>query len=60
MVEVTPFVLLFYQNETLILICYNLLLSSNFNFQPSFKLQWCCARDLFGSQIPVTTEGFEL
>ena len=23
-------------------------------------LQWCCARDLFGSQIPVTTGGFKL
>ena len=31
-----------------------------FNFEPSFKLLWCCARDLFGSQIPVTTGGFEL
>ena len=28
-----------------------------FNSEPSFKLRWCCARDLFGSQIPVTTEG---
>ena len=26
-----------------------------FNFEPSFKLRWCRARDLFGSQIPVTT-----
>ena len=26
----------------------------------SFKLRWCRARDLFGSQIPVTTRGFEL
>ena len=31
-----------------------------FNFEPSFKLRWCRARDLFGSQIPVTTGGFEL
>ena len=31
-----------------------------FNFEPSFKLRWCRARDLFGSQIPVTTRGFEL
>ena len=31
-----------------------------FNFEPSFKLQWFCAQDLFGSQIPVTTGGFEL
>ena len=31
-----------------------------FNFNPSFKLRWCCAWDLFGSQIPVTTGGFEL
>ena len=30
------------------------------NFEPSFKLRWCRARDLFGSQIPVTTGGFEL
>ena len=30
-----------------------------FNFEPSFKLQWCYARDLFGSQITVTTGGFE-
>ena len=30
------------------------------NFEPSFKLRWCRAQDLFGSQIPVTTEGFEL
>ena len=30
------------------------------NFDPSFKLRWCRARDLFGSQIPVTTGGFEL
>ena len=26
-----------------------------FNFDPSFKLRWCLARDLFGTQIPVTT-----
>ena len=31
-----------------------------FNFEPSFKLQFFRARDLFGSQIPVTTGGFEL
>ena len=31
-----------------------------FNFEPSFKLRWCCARDLFGSQIPVTTGGFAI
>ena len=30
-----------------------------FNFEPSFKLRWCCAQELFGSQIPVTT-GFQL
>ena len=24
-----------------------------FNFEPSFKLLWCRARDLFGSQILV-------
>ena len=28
-----------------------------FNFDESFKLQWCRARDLFGSQISVTQEG---
>ena len=32
----------------------------HFNFEPSLKLQWCRAQDLFGSQIPVTTGGFEL
>ena len=26
-----------------------------FNFDPSFKLRWCLARDLFGTQILVTT-----
>ena len=31
-----------------------------FNLEPSFKLQWCHARDLFGSQIPGTTGSFEL
>ena len=31
-----------------------------FNFEPSFKLRWCHAQDLFGSQIAVTTGGFEL
>ena len=31
-----------------------------FNFELSFKLRWCRARDLFGSQFPVTTGGFEL
>ena len=30
------------------------------NFEPSFKLRGCRARDLFGLQIPVTTGGFEL
>ena len=30
-----------------------------FNFEPSFKLRWRHARDLFGSQIPVSTWGFE-
>ena len=31
-----------------------------FTFEPSFKLRWCLARDLFESEIPVTTGGFEL
>ena len=31
-----------------------------FNFKTSFKLRCCHAQDLFGSQIPVTTGGFEL
>ena len=31
-----------------------------FNFEPSFKLRWLRARDLFGSQIPVSTGGFKL
>ena len=31
-----------------------------FNFEPSFKLRWCRARELFGLQFPVTTGGFEL
>ena len=31
-----------------------------FKFEPSFKLRWCRARDLFGLQIPVTTGGFEM
>ena len=31
-----------------------------FNLEPSFKLLRCRARDLFRSQIPVTTGGFEL
>ena len=26
----------------------------------SYRLRWCRARDLFGSQIPVTTGGFEV
>ena len=31
-----------------------------FNFEPGFKLRFCRTRDLLGSQIPVTTGGFEL
>ena len=31
-----------------------------FNFEQSFKLQWCCTQDLLGSQIPVTTGGVEM
>ena len=31
-----------------------------FNFEPSLKLRWFRPRDLFGSQIPVTTGRFEL
>ena len=31
-----------------------------FSSEPSFKLRWCRAQDLSGSQIPVTTGGFEL
>ena len=30
------------------------------NFIIVYFLRWCRARDLFGSQIPVTTGGFEL
>ena len=30
------------------------------NLMSNSLLQWCCARDLLGSQIPVTTGGFEL
>ena len=29
------------------------------NNNNNIKLRWCRARDLFGSQIPVTTGGFE-
>ena len=29
-----------------------------FNFEPSFKLRWCCARDIFGSQIPVADSSY--
>ena len=29
------------------------------NFKPSFKLWWCHAQDLFGSQIPVTRVDLE-
>ena len=32
----------------------------HFNLGRSFKLRWCRAGDLFGSQIPVTTGVFEL
>ena len=28
-----------------------------FNFEPSFKLRWCHAQNLFGSEIPATTGG---
>ena len=31
-----------------------------FNLEPSFKLRWCRARDLFRSENLVTTGGFEL
>ena len=31
-----------------------------FNLEPCFKLQWCHARDLFRSQIPVIAGEFEL
>ena len=31
-----------------------------FNLKPSLKLLWCRSRELFGSQLPVTTGGFEL
>ena len=31
-----------------------------FNFEPIFLLQWCPPRDLFGSQILLTTGRFEL
>ena len=30
-----------------------------FYFEPTFKLRWYRAQDLFGSRISVTTEGFE-
>ena len=37
---------------------------TNTNFKAAYKhmliLQWCHAQGLFGSQIPVTTEEFEL
>ena len=41
------------RQEQLILLRY-------FNLESSFKLRWCRAPDLFGSQIPVTIGGFEL
>ena len=31
-----------------------------YNFEPCFKLRWCRARNLFESQVPVTTGGFKL
>ena len=31
-----------------------------FNFEPSFRLRWCFAQFLFGSQIPLTSRGFKL
>lgn len=33
---------------------------SSYNNIATFNLQWYRARDLFGSQIPETTVGFEL
>ena len=39
---------------------FNFVMLRYFNFEPSLKLRWCRARDLFGPQIPVTTGGFEL
>ena len=44
------------EGETLYSIPFNL---RYFNPVRSFKLRWCRARDLSGSQIPVTTGGFE-
>ena len=38
----------------------NNILLRNFNFEPSFKLRWCRARDLFRSQILMTTGGLKL
>ena len=32
----------------------------NLNFEPSLKLRWCRVWDFDGSQIPLTTGGFEL
>ena len=54
--------LLFYDSFRLTLSAWCLLNGQTYlnNFEPNFKLWWCRARDLFGSQIPVTTRGFEL
>ena len=52
------------------IIGFNVFASVSFSDPKNFKilkdlfekafLRWCRARDLFGSQIPVTTGGFEL
>ena len=31
-----------------------------FNLEPSFKMRWCRAQDLFGSPFSVTLKEFEL
>ena len=46
--------------RTLVIFEMNGSILRYFNFEPSFKLRWCRARDLFESQIPVITGGFEL
>ena len=42
------------------LILTLILILRYFNLEPSFKVRWCSAQDLLGSQIPMTTGGFEL
>ena len=60
MLTIKSFTCQLFNHTQLLNLIHNFTMLRYLNFKPSFKLRWCCAPDVFVSQVPVTTGGFKL